>query len=137
MQLSRPEIRRKYDSLQGTLSPKISYDNRSTSPIHQMGFLDYIKLPLSNLYSRLRLPTRFTRDLIVGLILGITLSLSSTSLASLAQAYRRKRAIAKIPPRPIELRSDEVVDGVVGLIGWLFIGGRKEKLIWNREYTVD
>jgi len=82
-----------------------------------MGILDYFHLPQLNLYSRLRLPTRFTRDLIIGLIVGITVSLSSTSLALLAQGYRRRRAIARVPPRPIELRSDEVVDGVVGLIG--------------------
>jgi cysteine synthase A len=82
-----------------------------------MGLLSYLHVPTFNLHNRLHLPTRFTRDLIIGLIVGITLSLSSTSLALLAQGYRRRRAIARIPPRPIELRSDEVVDGVIGLIG--------------------
>lgn len=70
-----------------------------------------------SIWNRLRLPTKFTRDLIIGIAVGITFSLSSTSLALLAQGWRRRRAIHRIPPRPIELRSDEVVDGVIGLIG--------------------
>jgi cysteine synthase A len=82
-----------------------------------MGFLDYLNLPQLNLIQRLRVPTRFTRDLVIGLVIGITLSLSSTSLALLVQGYRRRRAISRIPPRPIELRSDEIVEGVIGLIG--------------------
>lgn len=71
----------------------------------------------SRLWSKLRPPTRFTRDLVFGLVLGITFSLSSTSLALLVQGWRRRRAIQRLPPRPIELRSDEVVPGVIGLIG--------------------
>lgn len=66
---------------------------------------------------RARMPSRLTRDLVVGLALGITLSLSSTRLAQLLQAYRRRRALQRIPKRPIELRSDEIVHGVAGLIG--------------------
>ena len=71
----------------------------------------------SNIWSRLRLPTRFTRDLLIGIAVGITFSLSSTSLALLAQGWRRRRAVQRIPPRPIQLRSNEVVPGVIGLIG--------------------
>lgn len=71
----------------------------------------------SNVWNRLRLPTRFTRDLLIGIAVGITFSLSSTSLALLAQGWRRRRAVQRIPPRPIQLRSDEVVPGVIGLIG--------------------
>lgn len=74
----------------------------------------------SNVWNRLRLPTRFTRDLLIGIAVGITFSLSSTSLALLAQGWRRRRAVQRIPPRPIQLRSDEVVPGVIGLIGMLF-----------------
>jgi hypothetical protein len=38
-------------------------------------------------------------------------------------------SIARIPPRPIELRSDEIVDGVIGLIGALgYSAGRLGKL---------
>ena len=62
-------------------------------------------------------PTRLSRQLYVGLALGFTLSLSSTSLALWFADRRRRKATSKIPPRPIELRQDEVVDGVIGLIG--------------------
>ena len=68
-------------------------------------------------WTRLKLPTRLTRDLILGLVVGITFSLSSTSLALLVQGWRRRRAVHRLPPRPIELRSDEIVPGVIGLIG--------------------
>jgi cysteine synthase A len=75
----------------------------------------------SDVVSRLErfftLPRRLTRDLVLGLLVGISLSLSSTSAALLVQQYRRKRAIQRIPPRPIELRADEVANGVIGLIG--------------------
>lgn len=80
-----------------------------------MGFLD--RLLNLNFRDTFRLPNRLTRDLTIGLLVGITVSLSSTSLALLAQGWRRRRAISRIPPRPIELRSDEIVDGVIGLIG--------------------
>jgi hypothetical protein len=84
---------------------------------HQsMGVADFF----TNVWYRLKLPTRFTRDLLIGIAVGITFSLSSTSLALLAQGWRRKRAVQRIPPRPIELRSDEVVPGVIGLIGELY-----------------
>ena len=63
------------------------------------------------------LTRRLTKDLFIGLLIGITLSLSSTSAALYLQQYRRKKAIQRIPPRPIELRSEEIGDGVIGLIG--------------------
>lgn len=76
---------------------------------------------ISNLSHRLKslfqLPRRLTRDLLLGLLLGISLSLSSTSAALLLQQYRQKQRIKRIPPRPIELRADEIGNGVVGLIG--------------------
>ncbi|OCF58042.1 cysteine synthase A [Kwoniella mangroviensis CBS 10435] len=82
-----------------------------------MGLNDYIPhLPL-RFWERIRFPNKFTRDLAWGLVIGVTLSLSSTSFALLFQDWRRKRAIARIPPRPIEIRSDEIVNGVIGLIG--------------------
>lgn len=64
-----------------------------------------------------RLPHRLTRDLILGLSIGIAFSLTSTRLAIFAQEWRRSRATKSIPRRPIEVRSDEAVPGVVGLIG--------------------
>lgn len=84
-----------------------------------MGIADTLGLASLNfnVWDRLHLPRRFNRDLVIGLVVGITVSLSSTSLALLVQEWRRKKAISRIPPRPIELRSDEVVDGVIGLIG--------------------
>ena len=82
-----------------------------------MGILDYLSSFHLSDRVRLRTPHRLTRDLIIGLLLGITVSLSSTSLALLAQEWRRRRAMARLPPRPIELRSDEIVSGVLGLIG--------------------
>jgi cysteine synthase A len=67
-----------------------------------------------------RLTTRLTartRGLLLGLALGISLTLSSSRLAGFWEAYRRKRAVQALPKRPIELRSDEIVPGTVGLIG--------------------
>ncbi|KAJ3797319.1 PALP-domain-containing protein [Lentinula aff. detonsa] len=59
------------------------------------------------------------RYLFYGIILGFSFSLTSTSLALFFQARRRQRLAAKdqFEPRPIELRSDEVLKGVTGLIG--------------------
>lgn len=57
------------------------------------------------------------RSLVVGFTLGFSLSLSLTGLALYAlDAWRRslRRAAAK---RTIEIRGDEVIDGVEGLIG--------------------
>ena len=79
-----------------------------------MGLLDLVP---QHWWDRIRPPNKLTRDLIFGVLVGITFSLSSTSLALLAQSWRRKKATARIPPRPIELRSDEIVNGVIGLIG--------------------
>ncbi|KAE9386770.1 PALP-domain-containing protein [Gymnopus androsaceus JB14] len=57
------------------------------------------------------------RHLFYGIILGFSLSLTSTSLALFYQARRKERLNAHFEPRPIELRSDEVLSGVTGLIG--------------------
>lgn len=68
-----------------------------------------------------KLPRRLTRDLLIGLILGIALSLTSTRVTMLIQGWRQRRAkqraIQRMPPRPIQVRSDEIVQGVPGLIG--------------------
>jgi cysteine synthase A len=89
----------------------------------------------SNVWNRLRLPTRFTRDLLIGIAVGITFSLSSTSLALLAQGWRRKRAVQRIPPRPIQLRSDEVVPGVIGLIGACYDMARAGGKLKSRQHA--
>ncbi|CAE6439191.1 unnamed protein product [Rhizoctonia solani] len=67
-------------------------------------------------------PNRATREITLGVALGIALSISFTSISNYADRRRRierERAdgARDYVPRPIELRSDEIVDGVVGLIG--------------------
>ena len=64
-------------------------------------------------------PTRISRQLYVGLGIGFALSLSSTSLALFFADRRRRKAGRKVPPRPVELRADDTVVGVIGLIGEL------------------
>ncbi|TBU31620.1 PALP-domain-containing protein [Dichomitus squalens] len=65
-----------------------------------------------------RLPTGSSaRQLFYGVLIGIALSLTATSVNEYFQERKRKRAPLVFEPRPIELRSDEVVDGVAGLIG--------------------
>jgi cysteine synthase A len=57
------------------------------------------------------------RHLFYGILIGFSLSIASTSVIS---AYRKRRdndVEEKASPRPIELRSDEVLDGLTGLIG--------------------
>lgn len=64
-----------------------------------------------------RTPGRSFRQLFYGIALGISLTYTTTSLI---QSYRKRRThdrISKFSPRPIELRTDDVVSGVVGLIG--------------------
>ncbi|KAJ3504424.1 hypothetical protein NLJ89_g7939 [Agrocybe chaxingu] len=68
--------------------------------------------------SWLHWPTRATaRHVLIGILLGFSLSISSTSFAQYLQQRKLKRQISKFTARPIELRSDEVVRGVAGLIG--------------------
>lgn len=61
--------------------------------------------------------THTTRYLIYGIVIGFTLSFTSTSVTQYFRDRRRKRIESLSEPRPIEIRSDEVVDGVTGLIG--------------------
>jgi cysteine synthase A len=67
------------------------------------------------------LPSRRTaRHVLYGLLLGVSLSLASTSVLARLRARRRRRIETAhgFESRPIELRSDEVLgDGVLGLIG--------------------
>ncbi|KAG9090471.1 hypothetical protein FS749_000511 [Ceratobasidium sp. UAMH 11750] len=66
--------------------------------------------------------SRVTRDITTGVAIGVALSVSTSSLSSYIS---RRRRIAReraegardYVSRPIELRSDEIVSGVVGLIG--------------------
>ncbi|KAF9462450.1 PALP-domain-containing protein [Collybia nuda] len=60
-----------------------------------------------------------TRHVFYGVLIGFSLSLTSTSFTLYIQSRRRRqrRFAAKFEQRPIELRSDEIVSGVTGLIG--------------------
>jgi len=73
------------------------------------------------LSTRLQPTQSAIRYLVFGTFLGFSLSLTSTSLALYVQARRRARINDKLSQesRPIELRSDEVLSGVTGLIGAL------------------
>ena len=57
------------------------------------------------------------RHLFYGILIGFSLSFATTSAVF---AYRKRTedsAMAMADPRPIELRGDEILDGVTGLIG--------------------
>ncbi|ETW81106.1 hypothetical protein HETIRDRAFT_320062 [Heterobasidion irregulare TC 32-1] len=57
------------------------------------------------------------RTILYGILIGFSLSITSTSLALLYRDRRKDKEEAQPGSRPIELRSDEVLDGVTGLIG--------------------
>lgn len=65
----------------------------------------------------LKLHSYLTRQLFYGIILGFSFSVTSTSLALYFQQRRQEVIQNRFEPRPIELRVDEVLDGVTGLIG--------------------
>ncbi|KAK0201874.1 PALP-domain-containing protein [Desarmillaria ectypa] len=72
----------------------------------------------TRLPSWFRIPSPPTvRHVIYGLFLGFSLSLTSTSIALFFQRRKQERIAAQFEARPIELRSDEVLKGVTGLIG--------------------
>ncbi|KAH8107683.1 PALP-domain-containing protein [Cristinia sonorae] len=65
-----------------------------------------------------RLPLSSTsRHILLGVVIGLSLSLSSTSLIFYSQKRKKDRLEKSFDQRPIELRSDEIVNGVTGLIG--------------------
>ncbi|KDQ55692.1 hypothetical protein JAAARDRAFT_59673 [Jaapia argillacea MUCL 33604] len=58
------------------------------------------------------------RNVFFGILIGVSLSLTTTSLVQRYERRKKPRIKEKVfEPRPIELRSDEIVDGVAGLIG--------------------
>ncbi|KAI0694994.1 PALP-domain-containing protein [Cerioporus squamosus] len=67
---------------------------------------------LTKLYAR-----SAARQLFYGVLIGLALSLTTTSVVTYYRERRRKQVPPTFEPRPIELRSDETVDGVTGLIG--------------------
>jgi hypothetical protein len=75
---------------------------------------------LPGFLSNVRLPTPQTaRHLLYGVILGVSLSIASASIASTVRRRRERRIEHghEFEQRPIELRSDEISNGVLGLIG--------------------
>ncbi|KIJ18828.1 cysteine synthase [Paxillus involutus ATCC 200175] len=67
---------------------------------------------LPDLAALLHLPNPAIRQVSYGILIGFTLSVSVTSIARYWRDRKREE-----PLRPIELRSDEIVRGVTGLIG--------------------
>jgi hypothetical protein len=96
----------------------------SASSIRRLDFLHIIftmgwtsKLSES-LFSWVKWPSRTTtRHVLIGVLIGFSFSITSTSLAVYYHQRKKERQIKQFAPRPIELRSDEIVNGVPGLIG--------------------
>lgn len=76
----------------------------------------------------LNLSHLITRDLLIGVVAGFSLAATSASLAAYVSSRRARGKEARtrareveeegeFPFRPIELRSDEIVNGVCGAIG--------------------
>ncbi len=86
----------------------------TTSSLHER-MLSWLTDPFHNVSSRLH--SLVTRQLVYGVLLGFSLSVTSTSLALYFQQRRQARIQDRFEPRPIELRSDEIIDGLTGLIG--------------------
>ncbi|KAF8893514.1 PALP-domain-containing protein [Infundibulicybe gibba] len=71
-----------------------------------------------SLPSWLRWPShKISRHIFLGIFIGFSLSLSSATLALYYRTKRRRLPTTQFEPRPIELRSDEILHGVTGLIG--------------------
>ncbi|KAF8444978.1 putative cysteine synthase [Boletus edulis BED1] len=79
-----------------------------------MGFSDIA----GRLAAFFHFPNTAVRQLSYGVLIGFTLSLSATSIAHYYSEHRKQDKLEKqTSSRPIELRSDEIVHGVTGLIG--------------------
>ena len=65
------------------------------------------------------------RFLVYGIVLGLSFSVTATSFALYLQEKRQRRILASSKSRPIQLRSDEITQGVTGLIGWLVYPGSR------------
>jgi cysteine synthase A len=74
--------------------------------------------------------TASVRFLLYGILLGFSFSLTATSFLLYYREKRQREIATRFKPRPIELRSDEVVQGVAGLIG-----RRPCALKWRRART--
>ncbi|KAH6914416.1 tryptophan synthase beta subunit-like PLP-dependent enzyme [Coprinopsis sp. MPI-PUGE-AT-0042] len=73
---------------------------------------------LDRVHQWVQWPSRTTvRHVFYGIVIGISMSLATSSLTLARQRRKRERIEESFPPRPIEVRSDEIVNGVTGLIG--------------------
>ncbi len=77
---------------------------------------------LNALSSRLsvwfQLPSRAAlKHILYGIFIGFYLSITSRALLQYYEAKKRRHELAEKDFRPIELRRDDVLNGVVGLIG--------------------
>ncbi|KAH9972497.1 PALP-domain-containing protein [Lactifluus volemus] len=57
------------------------------------------------------------RHVFYGILIGFSLSIASTSVISAYRKRKEESSATRVDRSPIELRSDEVLDGVTGLIG--------------------
>ncbi|KAK7032918.1 PALP-domain-containing protein [Favolaschia claudopus] len=66
---------------------------------------------------------RSARPLVLGILIGISLSVSSSAVVQYVRRRRRRIAqlsqsqVYRLENRPIELRSDDILDGLTGVIG--------------------
>ena len=61
--------------------------------------------------------TANVRFLFYGILLGFSFSLTATSFVLYCREKRQRKIASMFKPRPIELRSDEIAQGIAGLIG--------------------
>ncbi|KAH7889049.1 tryptophan synthase beta subunit-like PLP-dependent enzyme [Phlebopus sp. FC_14] len=69
------------------------------------------------MFAWLHLPNPVIRQFTYGIFIGVTLSLSTASLVRYWRIRRQEQLKEQFTRRPIELRSDEILHGVTGLIG--------------------
>ncbi|KZT51768.1 hypothetical protein CALCODRAFT_114674 [Calocera cornea HHB12733] len=79
--------------------------------------IPYLHLPFWRSLWPPHLPRKPLHALLLGIFAGLTISLSSASVGLYLEHRRREAILRRLPPRPIEIRRDEVVTGITGLIG--------------------
>lgn len=72
---------------------------------------------LARLGEWLRPPARLGRDLYIGVLIGVSLTLSTTSVALHFRSRRNGAERRDYEPTPIDIVRNEVVQGVTGLVG--------------------
>lgn len=107
----------------------------TTMPSNQEVLLSWIS---SKLPPWVRLTSRTTaRHIFYGIIIGFSLSLTSTSIALWYQERKQQRLSKQFTARPIELRCDEILNGVTGLIGACCDGTTRRGLQKDRKHTAN